>query len=125
MTGIVVLGCLAGLIAAADTWCEAAARQCSTGKRSIRRLLRAPVGILFAAAVLCGPCWLIAGPGRTWHSGALAPALLAYAAVLACAWRVVYLARRRLYWNKYGYSPAERRAETDAYRILPRRGRSQ
>ena len=116
------LGGLVALMAAGDVWCEAG-RQRMTGKCSIRRLLGAPAGLLVAAAVLGGPFWLIAGPGRTWHSVALAAALLAYAAVIACAWRVVYLARRRLYWNKYGYSPQDRRAQARAESLWPRRSR--
>ena len=114
------LGGLVALMAAGDVWCEAG-RQRMTGKCSIRRLLGAPAGLLVAAAVLGGPFWLIAGPGRTWHSVALAAALLAYAIVLACVWRVVYLARRRLYWNKYGYSPEARRAQARAESLWPRR----
>lgn len=86
------------------------------------RRLRGALGTLTAVTVILaavgGLYWII---GRHWGAPATYAAGVTWQAALGAVMLAVSRARRRLYWRKYGYSPEARRAEADAYRIIPRR----
>ena len=90
----------------------------SRGQR-LRRALGTLTAVTVALTALGGLYWII---GRHWASPAMYAAGVAWCAAIGAVMLAVSRVRRRLYWNKYGYSPQARRAEIDAYRILPRRG---
>jgi hypothetical protein len=85
--------------------------------------LRGALGTLTAvtvtAAAFGGLYWIT---GRHWGEPATYAAGVAWWAVIGAVMLAVSRVRRRLYWRKYGYSPEARRADADAYRIIPRRG---
>jgi len=85
----------------------------------LRSALGTLAAVTIALAALGGLYWVI---GRHWGEAATYTAGVAYEALLAGAWRMVYLARRRLYWNRYGYSQQARRAQAQAEALWPRRG---
>lgn len=86
--------------------------------------LRGALGTLTAVTVtlsaLGGLYWVA---GRHWGEPATYAAGVAWMAAIGAVMLAAGRVRRRLYWRKYGYSPAERRAQADAGRLFPRRGR--
>lgn len=89
----------------------------SRGQR-LRRALGTLTAVTVALAALGGLYWII---GRHWASPAMYAAGVAWCASIGAVMLAVSRVRRRLYWNKYGYSPGERRAQARAEALWPRR----
>lgn len=115
----IIAGCLLALMTASSAVPSGGDRR---GPLAALRRACGFLGYITAVAGFLGPAaWFEAGPGRGWHG----PGLYGLGAAWALAWLAAGLAagkaRRRLYWRKYGYTPEQRRADADAYRIIPRR----
>lgn len=64
-------------------------------RRALRELRLLAEALAFAAAAAGGPWWIVTHPARTWPEGGRFLAVLAYAALAACACMVAARLRSR------------------------------
>lgn len=87
------------------------------------RLAGALLGTAVLALAVLGPLlWITARTGPGWNSGTRYAAGVAWEALLMCACRLVYLARRHLHWRKHQTPEWMRREDRAAEALWPRRG---